>query len=307
MFAQLRSQLTYANVMATVAVFVALGGSAYAAATINGKNLKDRSVAGKKLKKNGVGGTEIKEAKLAKVPEAKLADSAGAANFASVAGSASNASSLGGKPASAFAAAGCPRGMVEVGAVCIDRYENSIWTAPSGGTQIKGAIPCAENGQDCKGKIFARSVAGVTPSTNITWFQAQQALANSGKRLPSSAEWQSAVAGTPDSTACNVNTAVVKNTGASAGCVSAWGASDMVGNLDEWVADWVATSTACPGWGGISDDRMCLSGAATSVEAPGALLRGGDSSVGTGAGPFAVDAGIEPSYSYDLFGFRGAR
>ncbi|MPZ91072.1 MAG: hypothetical protein GEU68_05495 [Actinobacteria bacterium] len=44
--------------------------------------------------------------------------------------------------------------------------------------------PCNDNGQNCKGKIYARSVAGVTPSRYITWFQAQQALANSGKRLP---------------------------------------------------------------------------------------------------------------------------
>src|SRR5256885_10575002 len=35
-----------------------------------------------------------------------------------------------------------------------------------------------------------------------TYFQAQQALANSGKRLPTNAEWQAAVAGTPHSSAC---------------------------------------------------------------------------------------------------------
>jgi hypothetical protein len=30
--------------------------------------------------------------------------------------------------------------MVKVGSVCIDKYENSIWTARTGGTQITGTI-----------------------------------------------------------------------------------------------------------------------------------------------------------------------
>src|SRR5438874_617328 len=83
-----------------------------------------------------------------------------------------------------------------------------------GGTQYgvsSADYPCLANGNDCKGKIYARSVAGVTPSRSITWFQAQQALANSGKRLPTNAEWQQAAAGTPDPGAspgvqdCNTN------------------------------------------------------------------------------------------------------
>ena len=34
-------RLTYSNVMATIAVFIALGGSSYAAVKITGKNVKD--------------------------------------------------------------------------------------------------------------------------------------------------------------------------------------------------------------------------------------------------------------------------
>lgn len=127
--------------------------------------------------------------------------------------------------------------MVAAGSVCIDRYEASIWTSPTGGTQITGAIPCNANGQDCKagtaGAIYARSVPGVTPHAAITYFQAQQARANSGKRLPSNAEWQQAVAGTPDSTACNVSTGSAATTGANAGCISNWGVT--VGHLGGWV------------------------------------------------------------------------
>src|SRR5256885_2166581 len=84
----------YPHVVATIALFVALGGPGYAAGIINGKTLKKRSVAGKKLKRNTVTGVEVNESKLGKVPLAAQADSA------------ANADNLDGKDSSAFAAAG---------------------------------------------------------------------------------------------------------------------------------------------------------------------------------------------------------
>lgn len=71
MLKRTRSKLTYANVMSTVAVFVALGGSSYAALTISGKDIRDRSVTGKKLKRNSVGANAVKEAALGPVPRAQ--------------------------------------------------------------------------------------------------------------------------------------------------------------------------------------------------------------------------------------------
>jgi formylglycine-generating enzyme required for sulfatase activity len=149
----------------------------------------------------------------------------------------------------------------------------------------------------------------VTPSRFITYFQAQQALANVGKRLPSNAEWQQAVAGTPDSTDCNVFTfpLMVRSTGASPDCVSNFGANDMGGNVHERVGDWVPASTSCPGWGTFSDDLMCLSGASTIATAPGALYRGGHFGGSTNAGPFAIEGEVPPTSSQDSIGFRGAR
>ena len=200
--------------------------------------------------------------------------------------------------------------MVKVGPVCIDKYENSIWTAKTGGTRITGAIPCLANGQDCKGKIFARSVAGVAPRASITWFQAQAALANSGKRLPTNAEWQMAAQGTPDSTACNVSTGSVANTGSHTACTSAWGARDMVGNLAEWVADWDEQAFTCANWSvSFGSDFTCVgrgSGEA-STRFPGAFYRGGYFGDGASAGPFAVGASAQPSGSTGAIGFRGAR
>lgn len=47
-------RLTYANVMATVAVFIALGGGAYAAATIGSSDVKNNSLTGKDVKNNSL-------------------------------------------------------------------------------------------------------------------------------------------------------------------------------------------------------------------------------------------------------------
>jgi hypothetical protein len=46
--------LTYANVMATAAVFIALGGTSYAAIKVTGKNIKDGTVTGRDLKDKSV-------------------------------------------------------------------------------------------------------------------------------------------------------------------------------------------------------------------------------------------------------------
>jgi hypothetical protein len=73
-FDRIRKRLTYANVMATFAVFIALGGSSYAAFTINGNAIKNRSIAGKKLHRNTLTGRQIRESRLGRVPRAHRAD-----------------------------------------------------------------------------------------------------------------------------------------------------------------------------------------------------------------------------------------
>ena len=52
-----------ALVIACVALFVAMGGSAYAVATgsIDGREVKNYSLTGKDIKKDGIGGVTIKE------------------------------------------------------------------------------------------------------------------------------------------------------------------------------------------------------------------------------------------------------
>jgi hypothetical protein len=237
----------------------------------------------------------------------------------------------------------CRADAVVAGTVCLDRYEASVWRVPNpttvnallvrriqvgratqadlvagGATQLGTAdhdyAPCADDGQNCANDIYAVSLPSVIPSAFITWFQAQEACANAGKRLPTSAEWQVGANGTPDpgpddhATDCNTfSLLAVAPTGSRSSCVSARGAFDMVGNLYEWVADWVPRATACPGWGGFSNDNMCLSGASTTANGPGALLRGGDFGHGTAAGPFTVSASFGPSVFGPSIGFRCTR
>lgn len=68
------SHLTYANVMATLAVFIVLGGVGYAAATINGKDIKKHSEPGNRLKKHTLTSTEMNRKLI--VPRARVANRA---------------------------------------------------------------------------------------------------------------------------------------------------------------------------------------------------------------------------------------
>src|SRR5213592_1341806 len=100
----MRPRISYANVVSTLALILALGGVSYAAVKISGKSIKDRTVTAKKIKKNSLTGTEINEAKLGKVPLAVLADNAGHAG---------NADTVGGQAASSFKLS-CPQGTTAV-------------------------------------------------------------------------------------------------------------------------------------------------------------------------------------------------
>ena len=62
----LRRKLTYANVVATLALFVALGGSSYAALIITGASVKNGSLTGKDLKDNSVTSADVRNGSLLK-------------------------------------------------------------------------------------------------------------------------------------------------------------------------------------------------------------------------------------------------
>ena len=74
MIKALRRRLSYANLMATLAVFIALGGSSYAALTVTGGDVVNGSLTNRDLKRDTLGGSRIKESRLGKVKQARNAD-----------------------------------------------------------------------------------------------------------------------------------------------------------------------------------------------------------------------------------------
>ena len=116
MLAQLRSCLTFGNVMATVAVFVALGGTSYAVATgsidsreiknnaVRSTDIQNNQVSTRDLRNNSAGGRDIRNGTLtgADVVESAL----GEVPKANQATTATNADQLGGVAASGYLQAG---------------------------------------------------------------------------------------------------------------------------------------------------------------------------------------------------------
>lgn len=80
MLDKLNARLTYANVVATLALFVALGGSSYAALTITGKNVPKDALTGADIKKltgkdvtnNSLTGADVKNLRSGDVSDASL-------------------------------------------------------------------------------------------------------------------------------------------------------------------------------------------------------------------------------------------
>lgn len=64
MFDSLRRRITYSNVVATLALFVALGGTSYAALKVTGKDVKDSSLTGADIKNSSLTTSDVKDSSL---------------------------------------------------------------------------------------------------------------------------------------------------------------------------------------------------------------------------------------------------
>lgn len=164
---KLLGKLTYANVIATVALFVALGGASYAATnlpknsvgtnqikelSINASKLKGAAVTAPKIAKEAVTGAKVKLSTLGTVPSAQKA------SLAEQATSAENAQKLGGSTASQLTSQAVTQAT-----------KASTLACPSGTTASTGV---------CFGPKH--------PAAN--WYEAIEACAKEGMTLPSPAQ-----------------------------------------------------------------------------------------------------------------------
>ena len=144
----------------------------------------------------------------------------------------------------------------------VDRYEASVFSA-DGARQFGVGAPddaypnLAKNGTwvgTARHSLRAVSRPGVTPSCNMTWFQAAALCRASGKELIDRGEWFASADGlvtldpttaingnAAGETGCNTGGSGPRLTGGGTGCASSWGAQDLIGNLWEWTDEWYAS------------------------------------------------------------------
>jgi hypothetical protein len=208
----IRKRLSYANVVASLALFLALGGVGYAAShlpknSVGTKQLKKNSVTGAKVKKHTLTGKNINLAKLGTVPAATSAATASALTpleAVHVVGAAGQPSFLDGtinrppEEGVSFPPAGFYKdhegivhlqGFVEVGSG-EDPIEGLVFSLPPGfrpGNGLSLVFPNVEDyeevsvlgssvtsgGKDLSGDIFANARHGAIVSLNGITFRAE--------------------------------------------------------------------------------------------------------------------------------------
>jgi hypothetical protein len=144
MMVRLRPLLTYANVMSTLALFIALGGVSYAAATlprnsVGATQLKASAVTGAKVKNESLTGADVKDRSLtaADFKGGVPAGPAGAKGDAGPAGSAGPAGAAGAKGDTGPAPAG-PEAWHEIGSDGEPVFQSSFHN--DGGNEVTGAF-----------------------------------------------------------------------------------------------------------------------------------------------------------------------
>jgi hypothetical protein len=152
----MRRHISYANVMATIAVFFALAGGSYAAIqipknSVGSKQLKKSAVTSRAIKNNTITGADVDEAKLGTVPVATRAVSAGSA------ATAANADTLDGLDSSQLKLR-CAGGTIPKWGACLEAAAHN----PT--TPLRALEDCSSRG-------------GTLPSyVQLTWVRTQPSI-----------------------------------------------------------------------------------------------------------------------------------
>ena len=224
--------------------------------------------------------------------------------------------------------------MVKTGSYWTDKYESRIidvstatWQDNDDNTIMTPAnTDIRGNGQGIPPTWMAFSQKALG-SSGMSWFVAQKAALNAGKRLMSNAEWQGAATGTARTDATGMT--VLGETWAAVADqdVSMYGVVGMVGSLWEWVGDWgqygrdmgIAQGGTRDQGASYGNDltrnvngesytkNSSIGGGGWQTGLPAALIRGGSWGDGADAGVDAFDADGAPSTWAWNIGFRCAR
>jgi hypothetical protein len=185
--------------MASIAVFVALGGGAYAAATIDGKNIRDHSVAGKKLKADTLTGKQINERRLGRVPSATSALRAGTAQTADTATTATTAQSA--TTAGSAKTAETAASATTAGSATTAKTADHATSADN--AQVADSATTAGDATTLGGLTSKQLQVSCPPATELyggmcwdlesrvadDWIDATSTCGNAGGRLPSLSEF----------------------------------------------------------------------------------------------------------------------
>ncbi|MBA2629741.1 MAG: hypothetical protein H0U84_01790 [Thermoleophilaceae bacterium] len=142
MLRRLRPHLTYANVTATLALFIALGGSSYAALRVGSRQIADNSVRTRDLRNNDVRGRDVRNRSLSDRDIARESLGGSVIDEGSL-GTVREALLLGGRPLSTLIVR-CPENRTPTGGMCIEqgpRPAATFGTASSECAGLGGRLP----------------------------------------------------------------------------------------------------------------------------------------------------------------------
>jgi hypothetical protein len=149
----LRQRITYANVVATLALFVAIGGSSYAALRIGSRDIVNNSVRGVDIRNSAIGSRDIRNRSVRARDVGRDALGGGVINESTL-GRVPDAALLEGTPAFAFKVR-CPASTISKAGVCVEAqaraplpFPSAIGACSNAGRQLPDYAVLARTGEE---------------------------------------------------------------------------------------------------------------------------------------------------------------